>query len=131
MQRHCENGMQVARWLSDHPKVGAVYYPGLEDHPGHDVAKSQMFNGFGSMISFEVNGGLAAGVSMMDRVRIATLAVSLGSVETLIQHPASMTHASVPREEREKMGISDGLVRLSVGIENVEDLIADLDQALA
>lgn len=131
MQRHCENGMQIARWLSDHPKVGVVHYPGLEEHPGHEVAQSQMFNGFGSMISFELKDGFEAGASLMDRVGLATLAVSLGNVDTLIQHPASMTHASVPREEREKMGVSDGLVRLSVGIENVEDLIADLDQALA
>ncbi|RME82557.1 MAG: aminotransferase class I/II-fold pyridoxal phosphate-dependent enzyme [Caldilineae bacterium] len=131
MQRHAENGMAIARWLAEHPKVERVYYPGLPSHPGYEIACKQMVNGFGGMISFEVKGGYDAGVTVMNHVQLATLAVSLGNVDTLIEHPASMTHSAVPRAERELAGISDGLVRLSVGIENVEDLIADLDQALA
>ena len=131
MQRHAENAMTIARWLVEHPQIDRVYYPGLETHPGHDVAKKQMMNGFGGMISFELKGGFDAGVTVMNHVQIATLAVSLGNVDTLIEHPASMTHAGVPPEDRLKVGITDGLVRLSVGIENVEDLIDDLDQALA
>ncbi len=129
MQRHCENAMQVARYLEAHPKVEHVYFPGLESHPDHELAKRQMFC-FGGMIAFELKGGMAAGEALMNNVRLMTLAVSLGNVDTLIQHPASMTHASVPREERLRVGITDGLVRLSVGIENVDDIIADLDQAL-
>lgn len=129
MQRHCENAMQVARFLQGHPKVDKVYYPGLESHPGHEIALRQM-SCFGGMISFELKGGLAAGEAMLNHVRLMTLAVSLGNTDTLIQHPASMTHAGVPREERLKIGLTDGLVRLSVGIENVEDILADLDQAL-
>jgi methionine-gamma-lyase len=129
MQRHCENAMQVARFLYDHPKVAEVYYPGLESHPGYEIARRQM-SCFGGMISFELKGGLAAGEAMLNRVRLMTLAVSLGNTDTLIQHPASMTHAGVPREERLKIGLTDGLVRLSVGIENVEDILDDLDQAL-
>ncbi len=130
MQRHAENAMTIARWLESHPRVARVYYPGLESHPGHDIAKKQMFNGFGGMISFELAGGFDAGVAVMNNIQLATLAVSLGNVDTLIEHPASMTHASVPPEERRKVGISDGLVRLSVGIENVDDLIGDLDRAM-
>jgi len=129
MQRHCENAMQVARYLESHPKVDTVYYPGLEEHPGHEIACRQM-NGFGGMISFELKGGLAAGEAMLNHVSLMTLAVSLGNTDTLIQHPASMTHAGVPREERLRVGLTDGLVRLSIGIENVEDILADLDQAL-
>lgn len=129
MQRHCENAMQVARFLKEHPKVAEVYYPGLESHPGYEIARRQM-SGFGGMISFELKGGLAAGEAMLNHVRLMTLAVSLGNTDTLIQHPASMTHAGIPREERLKIGLTDGLVRLSVGIENVEDILADLDQAL-
>jgi methionine-gamma-lyase len=129
MQRHCENAMRVARFLETHPQVARVNYPGLESHPGHAIAKRQM-SAFGGMMSFELKGGYPAGVAMMERVRVATLAVSLGSVDTLIEHPASMTHSNVPREAREKAGITDGLVRLSVGIENVEDILEDLDQAL-
>ena len=131
MQRHAENAMIIARWLAQHPQVEQVHYPGLETHPHHEIAKKQMFNGFGGMISFELKGGFDAGVTVMNNVRLATLAVSLGNVDTLIEHPASMTHASVLPEDRLKVGITDGLVRLSVGIENVEDLIADLEQALA
>ncbi len=130
MQRHCQNAAAVAGYLNAHPKVEAVYYPGLESHPGHAVAARQMHD-FGAMMSFELKGGFAAGESLMNRVRLATLAVSLGNVDTLIQHPASMTHSPMPREERLKVGITDGLVRLSVGIENVEDILADLEQALA
>ena len=130
MQRHAENAMTLARWLETHPQVEKVHYPGLESHPGHEIARKQMFNGFGGMISFELKKGFDAGVAVMNNIQLATLAVSLGNVDTLIEHPASMTHASVPPEERRKVGLTDGLVRLSVGIENVEDLIADLDRAL-
>ena len=131
MQRHAENGLAIARWLEDHPKVEKVGYPGLETDPGHEIAKKQMFNGFGGMVSFELKGGYDAGVTLMNNVQLATLAVSLGNVDSLIQHPASMTHAGVPREQRLNVGISDGLVRFSVGIENIEDMIADLEQAFA
>jgi methionine-gamma-lyase len=130
MQRHAENAMTIARWLEEHPQVATVHYPGLESHPGHEIAQKQMFNGYCGMISFELKKGFDAGVAVMNHVQLATLAVSLGNVDTLIEHPASMTHAGVPPEERRKVGISDGLVRLSVGIENVEDLINDLDQAM-
>lgn len=129
MERHCSNALQVARYLAGHPAVAAVHYPGLESHPGHALAQRQM-HCYGGMLSFELKGGLPAGRRLLDRVRVATLAVSLGNVDTLIQHPASMTHSSVPRPRRLEMGISDGLVRLSVGIENIADLLADLDQAL-
>jgi methionine-gamma-lyase len=129
MQRHCENAMQVARFLEAHPSVDRVHYPGLESHPGHATACRQM-EPFGGMISFELKDGFRGGEAMMNRVRLATLAVSLGNVDTLIQHPASMTHSQVSAEARRKMGITDGLVRLSVGIENVEDILADLNQAL-
>ncbi|HOU45311.1 MAG TPA: aminotransferase class I/II-fold pyridoxal phosphate-dependent enzyme [Anaerolineaceae bacterium] len=129
MQRHCENAMQVARYLETHPAIAQVWYPGLESHPGYAIAKQQM-HAFGGMIAFELQGGLEAGAAMMNRVQLATLAVSLGNVDTLIQHPASMTHAAMPREARLQAGITDGLVRLSVGVENVADIIADLEQAL-
>ncbi len=129
MQRHCENAALIAAHLSAHPQVSAVHYPGLESHPDHAVARRQMLH-FGGMLSFELKGGLEAGIAMMDRLKLATMAPSLGTVDTLVQHPASMSHVSVPRETRLKMGIADGLVRLSVGIENIEDLLADLDQAL-
>jgi methionine-gamma-lyase len=119
----------VARWLETHPKVRQVRYIGLPSHPQHELARRQM-RGFGSMISFELTGGLEAGRRLMDRVKLATLAVSLGGVETLIEHPASMTHAGMSREAREAAGFTDGLVRYSVGIEDVDDLIADLEQAL-
>ena len=130
MQRHCENSLAVAKFLEAHPKVDRVYYPGLESHPDYAIACKQM-SSFGGMISFELKGGVEAGASMMNHVALATLAVSLGNVDTLIQHPASMTHHSVPRQVRLSAGITDGLVRLSVGIENVEDIIADLDQAMS
>ncbi len=130
MQRHCENAIRIARFLESHPKVAAVRYPGLPSHPQYELAQRQM-KGPGGMISFELKSGLEAGRRVMDSVRLCGLAVSLGGVETLIEHPASMTHASVTEEERSRAGITDGLVRLSVGIENPEDIIADLDQALA
>ncbi|NPV76431.1 MAG: PLP-dependent transferase [Anaerolineae bacterium] len=129
MQRHCQNALQVARFLEGHPAVARVFYPGLESHPGHEIARKQM-SAFGGMMSFELKGGLKAGVNMMNRVRLCSLAVSLGTVDTLISHPASMTHRLVPPEARRQMGITDGLVRFSVGIENIEDILADLDQAM-
>lgn len=130
MQRHCENGEAIAHYLKDHPQVEKVYWPGFEDHPNHDVAKEQMSD-FGGMISFVVKGGaLADANTVVSALNVFTLAESLGGVESLAGHPASMTHASIPKEEREKTGVVDGLIRLSVGIEDVEDLKADLDQAL-
>ncbi|OQY00336.1 MAG: methionine gamma-lyase [Bacteroidetes bacterium 4572_117] len=125
-----QSAMKVAKYLENHEKVEWIKYPGLESHPQHELAKEQM-SGFGSMISFGVKGGLKAGQILMDNVHLAILAVSLGGVETLIQHPASMTHAAISKENKIKAGITDDLVRFSVGIEDVEDIIADLDQALA
>jgi methionine-gamma-lyase len=129
MQRHCENALQVARFLSSHPAVAIVHYPGLEDDQGHEIASRQM-HAFGGMLSFELKGGMQAGIRLMERVRVATLAVSLGNVDTLIEHPASMTHGPVPRADRLNQGITDGLVRLSVGIEDLPDILADLEQGL-
>lgn len=129
VEKHTQNAMEVAKFLEKQDKVEKVFYPGLESHPQHDLAKKQA-SGFGSMISFELKGGHSAGEKMMNNVKLATLAVSLGDVDTLIQHPASMTHAPVPREERLAAGITDGLVRISIGIEDVEDIIADLEGAL-
>lgn len=129
MQRHCENALAAARYLRDHPKVAVVHYPGLEDHPGHELASRQM-RAFGGMLSFELKGGLEAGATLMNQLRLITLAVSLGNADSLIQHPASMTHGTVPPEARKRMGIREGLVRFSVGIENLEDILGDLDQAL-
>ena len=131
MQRHCENAMSIARWLEKHAKIEKVIYPGLESHPQHALAKNQMPRGFGGMISCVVRGGLEPSRKMLERVTLFSLAESLGGVESLIEHPAIMTHASVPIEARKALGIADGLVRLSVGIEDVDDLIADLDRALA
>lgn len=130
VQRHCENGEKIALFLSTHPKVDKVYWPGFESHPNHCVAKKQM-NAFGGMISFTLVGNkLEDAHSVVKRVKLFALAESLGGVESLIGHPASMTHASIPKEEREKTGIVDSLIRLSVGIEDVEDLISDLSDAL-
>lgn len=129
MERHCANAMQVAAWLEQHPAVSRVYYPGLTSHPEHELAKRQM-RAFGGMISFELKGGLEAGKALMENVRLLTLAVSLGTTDSLISHPASMTHSGVPPAARRAVGITDGLVRFSVGIENVEDILADLEQAL-
>ncbi len=130
MEKAEENAMKVAEYLENHPKVDWILYPGLKSHPQHELAKEQM-SGFSSMISFGLKGGLDAGKVVMDNVHLALLAVSLGGVESLIQHPASMTHAGMTKEAREAADITDGLVRFSVGIENVEDIIEDLDQALA
>lgn len=128
MKQHCENALRVAQWLKRQPKVQKVYFPGLEDHPQHELAKKQM-RGFGGMISFEL-GSLDAAAQFLKRVRLCALAESLGGVETIITHPATMTHAAIPPEQRARIGITDGLVRISVGIEDVEDILADLDQAL-
>jgi len=130
MERAQENAIKVAEYLENHPKVDWVKYPGLKSHPQYELAKKQM-DGPGAMISFELKGGLKAGKVLMDNVKLAMLAVSLGGIETLIQHPASMTHSKMSKEAKEKAGISDGLVRFSVGIEDLKDIIADLDQALA
>jgi methionine-gamma-lyase len=130
MQRTVENAANTAAWLEEHPKVSKVYYPGLESFQGHQVAKKQMFNGYGGMLSFELSGGFDAGVNLMDSLNMITLAVSLGNVDSLIQHPASMTHAALTPEDRLGFGITDSLIRFSVGIENIEDVISDLDQAL-
>jgi len=129
MERHNENAMKVAEFLEAHEKIEKVYYPGLKSSDQYDLAKQQM-SGFGGIVSFEVKGGLETGRKLMNSVRLCTLAVSLGAVETLIEHPASMTHAVVPREERLRTGLTDSLVRLSVGIEDVEDIIEDLQSAL-
>jgi cystathionine beta-lyase/cystathionine gamma-synthase len=128
MREHDRNGRAVAAFLDEHAKVQKVYYPGLPQHPQHARAK-RLMSGFGGMISFET-GSLAAARTVLDNVRLCALAESLGGVETLISHPATMTHASVPAEQRARLGITDGLVRISVGIEDVEDIIADLDVAL-
>ena len=129
MKRHEESAMQVAQFLESHAKIDRVLYPGLPSHPQHAVAKAQM-SGFSGMIAFELTGGAEAGKTLMNNVQLCGLAESLGSVETMITHPASMTHADVPVEDRRKRGLTDGLVRLSVGIEDVEDIIADLENAL-
>jgi cystathionine beta-lyase/cystathionine gamma-synthase len=130
MQRHCENGEKIAHFLRQHPKVGKVYWCGFEDHPNHDIAKKQM-RGFGGMMSFELkDDSVEAAMKVLSGTHLFALAESLGGVESLINHPASMTHASIPREERIKNGLSDALIRLSVGIEDADDLIADLQQAI-
>jgi cystathionine beta-lyase/cystathionine gamma-synthase len=128
MKQHDENGRRVAGFLEEHKKVRKVFYPGLGSHAQHDLAKRQM-SGFGSLIAFET-GSLANANAMLKRVKVCTLGESLGGVETLISHPASMTHAAIGAEARSQLGITDGLVRISVGIEDVKDLLADLDQAL-
>ena len=130
MQRHCENGEKIARFLANHPAIDRVYWPGFENHPNHEAAKRQM-NGFGGMISFvQQNDSLEKATQTIEKLKLFTLAESLGGVESLARHPASMTHASIPKSEREKSGVVDGLIRLSVGIEDSDDLIADLKQAL-
>ena len=130
MQRHCENGKAVAEYLKQHPKIEKVYWPGLEEHPNHDVAKDQMYD-FGGMISFIPKGSsFEDAIKIVEKLEVFTLAESLGGVESLAGHPASMTHASIPKEEREKSGVLDSLIRLSVGIEDASDLIADLKQAI-
>ena len=129
MQRHNENAQEIAQFLELHPKVSRVSYPGLESHPGHKIAKEQM-SGYSGMISFELNGGIPSGKHLMNNVKLCFLAESLGAVETMITHPATMTHAEVPAKERHARGLTDGLVRLSVGIEDKQDIIDDLEQAL-
>ena len=129
MREHEKNAARAADFLKNHRRVRRVYYPGLSDHPGHDVAVSQM-DGFSGMVSFEVRGGLAEARRVLSRLRIFKIAESLGGVESLVELPAIMTHASIPKQERRKAGLADGLIRLSVGIEDVEDLIGDLQQAL-
>lgn len=130
MKAHCENGKQIAHFLRNHPKIGKVYWPGFEDAVGHEIAKKQMRD-FGGMVSFTLKGDdFEAAMRLATHVEIFTLAESLGGVESLLNHPASMTHASIPKAEREKAGVVDGLLRLSVGVEDIEDLIADLTQAL-
>ncbi len=130
MQRHCENGRAIALYLAKHPKIKKVYWPGFEDHPNHEVAKNQMKD-FGGMISFVPKGAnFADAIAIVEKLQLFTLAESLGGVESLAGHPASMTHASIPKEEREKSGVVDALIRLSVGIEDEADLIADLEQAI-
>lgn len=130
MERHCENGEKIAHFLADHPKVAKVYWPGFPTHPNHEVAKRQM-NGFGGMISFVLaDDSIEKATQMVEQLQLFTLAESLGGVESLAGHPASMTHASIPKVEREKSGVVDGLIRLSVGIEDSDDLIEDLKQAI-
>jgi len=129
MARHCESGLELAKWLSDQPGVAKVIHPGLESHPQHAVAAKQM-DGFGGMISVEIEGGLPASRAFLETTRVFTLAESLGGVESLIEHPALMTHGAVPPQKRAALGISDGLIRLSVGLEAIEDLRSDLERAL-
>ena len=131
MQRACDSALAIARWLSTRKDVERVIYPGLPSHPQHELAKRQMLGGFGGIISVELKGDVNTARRMLERTRLFTLAESLGGVESLIEHPAIMTHASIPAETRARIGISDGLIRLSVGVENVDDLIADLEWALA
>ena len=130
MEKHCDNAMEIAEYLSKHNKVEKVYYPGLPTHPGHDLAKKQMSK-FGGMIGFDVKGGKEAGKIVVDSVKLCIIAVSLGDVDTLIEHPASMTHSTYSDEELLKCGIKSGYIRISVGLENAADLIADLEQALS
>ena len=129
MQKHCSNAKAIAEFLNNHPMVEKVYYPGLPSHVGHDIAARQMSD-FGGMMSFEVKGGRAAGAKLVNALHLVTVAVSLGDAETLIEHPASMTHSTYTEEELAASGIAAGLIRLSVGLENAEDIIADLKQAL-
>ncbi|HAT63820.1 MAG TPA: cystathionine gamma-synthase [Flavobacteriaceae bacterium] len=130
MQRHCENGKHIAEYLVNHPRIEKVYWPGFENHPNHEIAKSQMKD-FGGMISFVTKGNsFEEAIKIVEKLKVFTLAESLGGVESLAGHPASMTHASIPKEEREKTGVVDSLIRLSVGIEDIDDLIADLKQAI-
>ncbi len=131
MEKHCSNAMILAEYLTEHPKVKEVFYPGLTSHPQHKLAKRQMNGKYGGMIAFELKAGLSGGESLMNNMKVITLAPSLGCINSLIQHPASMSHVKVPREKRIEGGITDGLVRFSVGLEDVDDLIADLAQALS
>jgi cystathionine gamma-lyase len=130
MKAHCANALELAKWLEKHPAVERVIYPGLKSHPQHALAKRQM-HGFGGIVTIEVKGGLKMAKRMLERCELFSLAESLGGVESLIEHPAIMTHASVPPANRERLGISDGLIRLSVGVEDIEDLRMELSSALA
>ena len=130
MERHCQNAQRVAEWLESRSDVERVFYPGLKSHPQHDLARRQM-TAFGGMVTAVLGGGLERSRRFLESCRVFTLAESLGGVESLIEHPALMTHASIPPEQRAAIGIADGLVRLSVGIEHIDDLIADLEQALS
>ena len=129
MERHCHNAMEIAHFLESHPAVAKVNYTGLPDHPDHYIALKQMRHP-GAMLSFELKEGLQGGIDFMNKLKMCVRTVSLGTCDTLLCHPASMTHYSVPKEEKEKYGITDGLIRMNVGIENVQDIIADLNQAL-
>ncbi|MCK5086914.1 MAG: PLP-dependent transferase, partial [Melioribacteraceae bacterium] len=129
MEKHSKNGMKIAEYLESHPKIDWVRYPGLKSHPQYEIGLKQ-HKDFGGMVTFELKGGFKAGETVMNSVKLCQLAVSLGGVESLIQHPASMTHLTMGQEAREKAGITEGLVRLSVGVESSEDIISDLDQAL-
>jgi methionine-gamma-lyase len=129
MQRHCYNALEVANFLDRHAGVEKVHYIGLPSHPDHATAMKQMKHG-GSVMSIEVKGGFEGGKQFINKLKMCTRAVSLGTTDTLISHPASMTHYGVPKVEREKFGITDGLIRMSIGIENIQDILADLDQAL-
>jgi methionine-gamma-lyase len=130
MERHCSNALALAEFLEKHPAVERVNYPGLSSHPDHELAKRQMRGGFGGMLSFELKGGLEAGIQCMNRIKFCTLAPTLGDVDTLILHPASSSHIAVPKEIREQNGITDGMIRVSVGIENIEDIVRDLAGAI-
>ena len=131
MERHCSNAQKLAEYLESHPAVARVNYPGLTSHPDHALAARQMPGGFGGMLSFELKGGLEAGIACMNRIQFCSLAPTLGDVDTLILHPASSSHLAIPKDVRLENGITDGLIRVSVGIENIEDIIADLTQAIA
>ncbi|WP_430436554.1 trans-sulfuration enzyme family protein [Oceanibaculum nanhaiense] len=131
MERHCANALAIAQWLEAHPKIEKVIYPGLASHPQHELAKRQMIGGFGGIVTAVIKGGLDESRRFLERTKLFALAESLGGVESLIEHPAIMTHASIPPEVRAELGISDGLVRLSVGVEDLADLLADLETALA
>jgi cystathionine gamma-lyase len=130
MRQTSESSLEIAQWLEKHPQVQRVIYPGLASHPQHALAKRQMKNGFSGIVTFFVKGGLSEARTFLERLRIFTIAESLGGVESLVDHPGLMTHASIPAELRKELGIDDALIRLSVGIEDVEDLIADLQEAL-
>ena len=130
MDRHCKNGEMIAKFLRDHPAVDRIYWPGFTNHPNHEIAKTQMRN-YGGMISFTLKkDDVQETIKVLEKLRVFSLAESLGGVESLAGHPASMTHASIPKSEREKVGLKDSLIRLSVGVEDYEDLIEDLSQAL-
>jgi methionine-gamma-lyase len=129
MEYHCKMAMAVAEYLEAHPKIERVYYPGLTAHPGHEIAKKQM-KAFGGLLTFELKGGMKAGITLMNNLKLCALAVSLGEANTLVQHPASMTHWYVPEELRLESGITDGLVRFSAGLESIDDILADLEETL-